>query len=299
MRGTRAEIVAREQTLAKVGAESYDGYAALLDAHYHHLVSVPRRERKDHTPDDVLAAFGALPPRELCGPYPLSAAELSALTRRVQRKYVSRFKNIRRSWAILLRHLPELLAPGAPARDVFEMSTAHGATLEILRHHGHRVTGNDVIWTPGGRNGHDRIGRRDPARASGAAEPDPAAGGARCPYRPLTESVGLDVRYFDGGVLPYPFADKAFDAVICCDAIEHYCHPADWGEVVGEFVRLARRSVLLVMNPVMPGLGDASYAAAVTAFRTRARQWSEGGFVCVHAGLSRHQLSVFKFMCVA
>lgn len=256
-------------------------------------------------PDDneVLAAFDDPPPEDLAHAYDLNAEALEQVARTVQRKYVLHFKNIRRSWALMLQYMPELMAEGAERQSVLEMSTAHGATLEVLRRKGHQVTGNDFAAFFGSDSPADsrlraagavdltQLADKDGLNAPGAI--------TRWPYQPIIESLGLDVRLFDAGNPPYPFEDRSFDTVLCFDAIEHYCHPRDWMAIVGEFTRLARKSVLVVINPLNPynDLAEvADYAEAHRAFQRGMRSYNARGFRCVLAGMHRHQVSVFKLM---
>jgi hypothetical protein len=298
-----AELIENERARPADHRKGHDGYrrkmAALRDTFFEQFLT--REARRHPSNDEIIAAFGDLPPADLAVPYDLTPEGLEHVSRCVQRKYVIHFKNIRRCWALLLQHMPELMAEGCAPREVLEMSTAHGATLEILRRKGHRVIGNDFANFVGGAaldsryrnfNGSDLTSARDDHGLH-----DGSGVVRDWPYRPITESLGLDVRLFDAGSGPYPFADKSLDSVICFDAIEHYCHPRDWMKVVGEFTRIARRSVLVVPNAVAPH--DAKrrdYIEAVYAFQRDMRNYSDDGWACVHAGVLRNQLSVFKLM---
>lgn len=302
MKGRNAvEIVAREARFPAGHRKGHAGYAEDIAALRARMFATSFRDRR-LTPEEVIAAFDAVPPAEFAQAYPIDPATLESIGRSIQGKYMNRFGNIRRSWAIMLEHMPELMADGAPPRRVLEMSTAHGATLEILRRQGHDVLGNDYANFLGGAsgldsrfrdvNGLDLDGQRDDHGLNpGGAET------RNWPYKPIIESIGLDVRLFDAGRVPYPFEDGSFDSVICMDAIEHYCHPRDWMTVVDEFLRLARESVLVIANPVQRQLvDDAEYMAAVGAFQRQMRMLDRAGFRCVHAGMHRFQLTAFKLM---
>lgn len=306
MRLGHAQLIAREKAQPTGHVEGYEGYLDYLAALRDDFERSYWSEKGRRMPQDneVIAAFDDPPPEDLAQAYDLSPEALAQVSRTVQRKYVVHFKNIRRSWALLLQHMPELMAEDAPRQSVLEMSTAHGATLEILRRKGHQVTGNDYAAFFGEDSPLDtRLRGAGEAALEGLADKDglnaPGAGISRWPYQPIIESLGLDVRLFDGGNPPYPFDDRAFDTVLCFDAIEHYCHPRDWMRIVDEFARLARRSILLVLNPLNPlnpVTDDPAYGEAYRAFQRQIRGFRGRGFRCVHAGLYRHQVTVFKLM---
>lgn len=175
-------------------------------------------------------------------------------------KYLGRMVNCERAWVRINSHCPDTLI--APPMDILELSTAHGAMLEIWRHFGHRVVGTDFPWlTPEKAYRQRRSLRRwqEAMLRDLALRPhdNPRAEVVPgWPYQPIIESLGLDVRLFDGGVLPYPLADKSFDLVCCYQAIEAYARPARWREIVDEFCRIARKTVLIGFNPL--GVGNAS-----------------------------------------
>lgn len=303
MRFSHRDLIRREAEYPTGDRDGWAGYAAKMKARRTDFYREFRSAARPPQPDvnDILAAFDDLPPGAFAKPYDLDEAGIEHLARSVQKKYVVRFKNIRRSWAILLQHMPELMAPGTPPRDVLEMSTAHGATLEILRHKGHRVVGNDYANFVGLADVDTRFRRIGGVSLNGVADDhglnEPGTDHRDWPYKPIVESLGLDVRLFDAGSLPYPFDDKSFDSVLCFDAIEHYCHPSDWMRIIGEFCRLARRSVLVITNPVQPFLlSDDDYMDAFHGFQRRIRNEPVAGFVCISAGVYRNQLTVFKLM---
>ncbi|MFD2172773.1 class I SAM-dependent methyltransferase [Rhodobacter lacus] len=300
MRASHAELIEREQRFPAGHRLGYPGYAE-------EMRKLCAEFEADFGPDPlsvnrVIAAFGALPPEAFSEPYRLDAEALERVSHTVQRKYVVRFKNIRRSWARLLEHMPELMVEGGPPRDVLEMSSAHGATLEVLRHFGHRAVGNDYANFLGWRDGPDsRFRDVNGAELSDTVDNHHLNSGdgpvTDWPYKPFIESQGLDVRLFDAGHVPYPFADKSFDSVLCFDAIDHYCHPKDWMTIIGEFTRLARQSVLVILNPVQQHLlTDESYMEPFRAFQSEMRSYRANGFSCIHAGLQRNRLTVFKLM---
>lgn len=297
-----AALIARERRFPASNRGGYAGFAL-------EMAEVRRDFREQFqtgdtprqaTPPEVLATYDDLPPVEFTVPYNLSPADLALVSRTVQRKYVSRFKNIRRGWATLLQHMPELMAAGAAPQEVLELSTAHGAILEILTSKGHRAVGTDYPNHLGRGAADSRYRDVNGLDLSGLTDThglNAGGGNARWPYQPIIDSIGADVRLFDAGMLPYPLADASFDTVICLDAIEHYCHPRDWMQIVGEFTRIARKSVLLILNPMQAQQeANPDYAAPYRAFQRALRAYDHSGFTCVHAGLNRNELAVFKLM---
>lgn len=307
MRFNHAELIENEKKFPTGHPLGYDGFAeqvqVLRGQFYDDYLN--NKAPKQPTINELIAAFDAVPPEAFSEPYALTEEGLAQVSKAVQRKYVVRFKNIRRSWANLIQFMPELMTSEGPACDVLEMSTAHGATLEILRHFGHRVTGNDFPNFLGGQGDADSRFRAANDLDLHSARDDHGLNSGEdavlnWPYQPIIESLNLDVRLFDAGHVPYPFDDKCFDTVLCFDALEHYCHPKDWLRIIEEFTRLARRSVLVITNPVQGHmLADEAYMADFYAFQSAMRTYASGGFICVHAGVNRHQLTVFKLMNTA
>lgn len=297
--------IARDPVINGRRKRGHAGYVEdlkrLREAHYRQFLD--NGEYRFARVDEVIAAFDAPPPEDFTFPYSLTPEQVAQLEQhRVQRKYVKRFANIRRSWALLLQYLPELMAPGTRPRDVLEMSTAHGATLEILRHNGHTVRGTDFPNFLGRKTAMDSRERGVNDFVPGLHRDDhgflndngEAEGWL---YQPITDSLGLDVDLFDAGQVPYPYVNDRFDTVISFDALEHYCHPRDWLFVIDEMVRIARRSVLVVTNPVQEHkLADSRYMEAFHTFQKDMRSYRDGGFECVLAGMYRHQVTVFKLM---
>ena len=302
MKVRHAALIAQERRFPARNREGYDGYVrdmAELRQTFRDQYQTSGTERQA-TPQEVVATFDDLLPVEFTAPYDLSPADMALVSRTVQRKYISRFANIRRGWAILLQHLPELMAERAAPQEVLELSTAHGAILEILTHKGHRAVGTDYPNHLGRGAADSRT--RDVNGLDLSGQPDTHGlnrGGAvsRWPYQPIIDAIGAEVRLFDAGMLPYPLADASFDTVICLDAIEHYCHPRDWLQIVAELTRIARKSVLLILNPMQAQQeANPAYATPFRAFQRAMRSYDAGGFACVHAGLNRNELAVFKLM---
>jgi SAM-dependent methyltransferase len=302
MRASHLELVRHEAAFPTGHRDGYAGFTremqALREAFYADFLA--NNPPKQPTVNEVIAAFGDLPPEDLSRPYDIPAEVLANLGRRIQRKYIVHFKNIRRSWANLIQFMPELMAEGCAPRDVLEMSTAHGATLEILRRKGHRVVGNDYanfLGYGGTADTRHRPANGDSLDGRVDAHGNRAGQDGGWPYQPIIDSLALDVRLFDAGRVPYPLEAQSFDSVICFDAIEHYCHPSDWMVIVDEFARLARRSILLITNPVQGHLvEDADYMAAFYSFQKAMRSYDRAGFECVHAGINRNQLTVYKLV---
>ena len=250
---------------------------------------------------DFIDLFGEAPPPGLTGPYPLGPEGL-ARNADLQKKYIGRRRNIRRSWNRLQLYLPELL--GGPPQAVLEMSTAHGAMLEILRAYGHEVMGTDyanMAWRKLGAPMSQFRPLNDPefARAfDDHGHPiDPE--NPDWPYRHIVESVGLPVTIFDAGHLPYPFADKSWDVVLCLQAIEHYCRPEDWPQIVAEFCRIARRTVFVLLNPMQEAYRTRDgYAEAFDGFRRAMRGWRRDGFVCTSAHVHWGEALGFKLQAM-
>jgi len=241
--------------------------------------------------NDILATYKSYPPEKYSKPYEIEDAALAGKLDGVQRKYLARFKNIRRSWARLVCMFPEGMVKDRPL-DVLEMSTAHGATLEILRDLGHHVVGTDFS--------NDALALGDakgtPDRALNAALTVDVST-ADWPYRPIIESLGLDVRLFDAGHVPDPLETDAFDVVMCFDALEHYCHPEDWMKIINEFCRIARKTVIVEINPIQRHrYADKAYTDAVNEFVRDMLTYDNSGFVCVFSQASFNQPRFFKLM---
>ena len=171
-------------------------------------------------------------------------------------KYLHRETNCQRAWARINHFMPETLNSDK-SLDILEFSTAHGAMLEIWRNAGHNVVGTDYAWTLDShkpvkhkgvrRKWHNALLDEVKAISHGGEMSEEVSG---WPYQPIIESLGLDVRLFDGGILPYPFEDKSFDVVCCFQAIEAYGTPDKWCEILEEMCRIARKSVVIGFNPL-------------------------------------------------
>ncbi len=233
--------------------------------------------------------FGDAPPDSLLAPYQL-CGEGIARNAMLMKKYADREANIRRAWNRTQRYMPELMRSGAPPLDVLELSTTHGAMLEVARHFGHRVMGCDYANMVMPRQGQEVTTLR-PLNATLTRDLDdtglPIIEGAQqdWPYRYICESIDLPISIFDCGIMPYPFADKSYDVTMCSQAIEHYCHPDDWMVVVDEMCRITRHSILLLLNTRHKKFDrNEGYAKSYDAFRLAMRSYDANGFrnVAVH-----------------
>jgi hypothetical protein len=200
---------------------------------------------------------------------------------RIARKYLLRKENIRRAWARIHHHFPETLTPGKPL-DILEFSTAHGAMLEVWRHFGHHVRGTDFGGWPDNYNKRaERPKFLTPAFEVTHTNPR-AAQNLGWIYQPIIEGLGLAVDVFDAGTLPYAYADKSFDVICCYQAIEAYATPEHWGDVVDEFCRIARQSIVIGFNPPPLKLrDDAAHMASARAATEALRSFDRHGFKCV------------------
>lgn len=245
--------------------------------------------------------FDGLVPRALRRPYDIAPDAWEGHGRKLQGKYLKRRRNMVRAMNRVHLYLPELVH--GPPQSVFELSTGHGAVLEVLRHYGHEVMGNDFANMVSGRKNRPSALFRslnDPEFIREADDyglpltPDTSPD---WPYRPIIESIGLPMAIFDAGKTPYPVADASHDYVLCLQAIEHYCHPRDWPGVLAEMRRIARRGIFILLNPMLPDLAArADYAAAFEAFRALLRRHDAEGFRCVGVFVHWGQALGFKLM---
>jgi len=91
-----------------------------------------------------------------------------------------------------------------------DLSCGNGVLLEVLRHYGNTIVGAD-------REHFEFL---------------------KTQQVPFVE--------FDGDSLPYPFEDQSFDLVTSVGSITFYNPP--WEAILAEFCRIARKTVLLVVN---------------------------------------------------
>ncbi|MCG6884894.1 MAG: class I SAM-dependent methyltransferase [Silicimonas sp.] len=200
------------------------------------------------------------------------------------------------------------MTPSVPAQKVLEMSTAHGAVLEVLRHFGHEVVGNDFANMLSGSDTAVSsvlrpVNHADPGRKTddyGNAVDLENSEDVIWPYRNIIESVGIPMRIFDAGKTPYPADDKEFDVTICLQAIEHYCHADDWMVIVDEFCRITKGTIVILLNPPDRAaiLDEGDYMIAFNQARMNLRRYASNGFRCVHSSIWFGQALGFKLMAV-
>lgn len=261
------------------------------------LQRLARLERKR---GDWMDLFGEAPPDELLSPYTL-CEEGQVRSGKLQQKYVNRKRNIERCWNRVQLYFPELVA--SEPQQVFEMSTAHGGMLEVLRHLGHSVLGNDFANMIYRRKGQPlaqlrAVNDKTFSRVEddhGIAIPEEGEDAPDWPYRYIIESVDLPMSIFDAGKVPYPLADKSQDVVMCFQAIEHYCKPEDWMTIVDEFCRISRKTVFVMLNRLIPALERKDgYKHAFDQFRREMRDYDRNGFRCVSTHIHFGSVLGFK-----
>lgn len=259
---------------------------------------------------DIGPTFDDDIPASLLSEYKLDEDGL-ARNEKLQKKYIKRARNIKRSWNRTRIYMPELMAKDVKPMDVLELSTAHGGMLEVARHFGHNVMGTDYpnfIFSKG-KSGYKRLGKETeaPMRAlndqtfarstddygieiSGDVQYD-------WPYRYICESVDLPMNVFDGGKTPYPFDDKSYDVLMCFQAIEHYCHPDHWMDIVDEMCRITRKSVFILLNQAHPKYKtQPGYLESFEKARRELAQYNANGFTCMATFLRDRQVLGFKLI---
>ncbi len=247
-----------------------------------------RRIRELRVNGDYMDLFGDPVPDELKTHYKVKDID-GRLSRNIQGKYRRRPYNMRRCWNRVQLFLPELMHHDGPKQRVLEMSTAHGGMLEVLRYFGHDVTGNDYVNLVSSQENSRALFRdlNDPdfkRTVDDYGLPVPQSGEpvADWPYRSIIESIDIPMRLFDGGQVPYPIEEKAYDVLLCLQSIDHYCHPKDWLPIVDEFCRVTRKTIVLVLNQVVQNLNGLpeDYYEAHRRARYGLRSYRRNGFVC-------------------
>ena len=187
------------------------------------------------------------PPIDIKAPYSLGNYDYSKINSIIARKYINRTANLKRAWSRICTHFPETTETDEKL-SFLEFSTAHGAMLEIWQAMGHTAEGTDYCVPKEFRKKYRPLagpGSLFDNKHSNPIEPEIDG----WIYQPIIESIGCKVHLFNAAVLPYQFEDKSFDYVCCYQAIEAYARPADWGDIVSEFCRIARRAVVIGFNP--------------------------------------------------
>ena len=266
--------------------------------------ALQKQVRKQRLVADTAQLFGDEPPEKLLSPY-LVADPSAGNLHQIQAKYTKRAGNIRRCWNRVQLYLPELMHHGEPQK-IFEMSTAHAGMLEVLRYFGHEVEGNDyanmvqakdLSEASTFRGVNDTGFRRDVDDYGIAANENGVF--TSWPYKEITESINIPVKLFDAGHLPYPLEDKSQDYMLCFQAIDHYCHPDHWMEIVYEFCRVTRKSIVLLLNPIFPRYEKhETYKASFERFLQDMRQFNEKSFVTTSCHIHWCQPLGFKLTAV-
>jgi len=254
---------------------------------------------------DIADLFGDPIPEELITDYTVEDPE-AGMGRPLQRKYLHRGRNIRRAWNRVELLLPELMNKDAPKQKILEMSTAHGAVLEVLRHFGHDVVGNDfanMLSNQGNSissvirpvNHVDEDRKLDDY--GNAVDMDNSQD-VIWPYKNIIDSIKIPMRIFDAGQTPYPADEKEFDVTICLQALEHYCHPNDWMVILDEFCRITKGTFIIFLNPPdrAARLDDGDYMTSFNKARLELRNYNKNGFRCVHTSIWFGTALGFKLM---
>lgn len=269
--------------------------------------SLQKEVRKLRLGGDIMDLFGDPVPKSLLSEYEVEDLD-GQLSRNIQKKYKSRPANIKRCWNRVQLFLPELMHHDSPKQRVLEMSTAHGGMLEVLRHFGHDVMGNDYVNLVATGEDDSRALYRGVNDESfvreyddyGLPVPKPGERLYDWPYRKIIESIDLPMSLFDAGKVPYPFEDKEFDVLICMQAIEHYCHPKDWMTIVDEFCRVTRKSIVLLLNPMLKNMGGAprDYPKAYRQAKLDLRTYRRNGFACTGCHMLWGEPAGFKLTAI-
>ena len=216
------------------------------------------------------------PPISISRPYALGNYEVSQVNRVIARKYLNRKDNLKRAWSRICSHLPETTNTDESLK-ILEFSTAHGAMLEIWQALGHFAEGTDFCVPKKYRKKYNPLDKEQKLFDASHKNKigDTIEGWI---YQPIIESIGGKVHLFDAGKVPYDFDDNSFDHICCYQAIEAYAKPADWGTIVAEFCRIARRSVVIGFNPPAARAdADADWEDTKKAWE-RLRTYNENGF---------------------
>ena len=268
------------------------------------IIELRRSLRRLRVGSDFLDLFGDPIPEDLLTDYPCEDVN-RGLSREIQRKYSVRSKNIRRCWNRVEQYLPELMSHEAQKHNVLELSTAHGGMLEVLRHFGHDVVGTDYYNMLTVHGGQDTTIFRDVNDPEFTRFVDDFGQNIDAdntseivwPYKNIIESIGIPMALFDAGKTPYPLDEKQFDVVLCFQAIEHYCHPKHWLDLMDEFCRIARKSIVILVNPLNWRMVDNDeYVEAFNAAKLAMKKYDRNGFRCISTHMHWGEAAGFKFM---
>lgn len=220
-----------------------------------------------------------LPPMPLKAPkfYELGNYGHEAISGTIAPKYLNRRANLKRAWVRVCMHLPEATIPGETF-DILELSTAHGAKLEVLRALGHRVEGTDFAipedqLRPYQKLRNTELGNLDASHNNPIKDRIPGWA-----YQPIIESLGLEVQLFNAGETPYPYEDKSFDYILCYQALDAYGPISEWPRIIDEMCRIARKGVVIGFNPPGKRFGDGGDWNASRDGWEWLRTYNENGF---------------------
>ena len=92
----------------------------------------------------------------------------------------------------------------------------------------------------------------------------------------------MPIKLFDGGMTPYPIDKKSQDVMFCMQAIEHYCHPDEWGTILEEFCRITTQAIVIFLNKLPNHLAEQpDYVAAFERAKIALRDYNANGFTCI------------------
>ena len=97
---THKQIVYSERKHPTGRRDGYDGFCTHVEQLRDDLFQSPRQDAKKHSTYEILAAFNSIPPENFTKAYTISDTDLENRLVRIQRKYIMRFPNICRSWAL-------------------------------------------------------------------------------------------------------------------------------------------------------------------------------------------------------
>lgn len=272
------------------------------------LTPVPRRQYShSRVGANNAELFGHTIPAEVLSG---NACEVvnAGLGRVRQRKYSKPSRNISRASSSTEFFLPELMQPATPKAKVLEMYTAYGTVLEVLRHSGHDVTGNDLpnmlvekddpassMLRPINHTDTDRK-TDDYGLAINVGDPTEF----KWLYKNIIGSFRFPMRIFDAGKTPYPCTENEFDVTICPQAVEHYCHPDDWMIVLDELCRITKETIaILLCSP--SHASQMTKDGSVGSFNRagqKLKQYNANGFRCLRRSIRRRHALGFKLVAV-
>jgi len=136
----------------------------------------------------------------------------------IMQKYQIRGYNCLRELLRTATLCPELLDK-EKSYEVLELSSGSCANYEVLTQYNNKVDVTDYL------------------------------GGRGSSYQPIHRWLNIDVLDFDGSQLPYVFENNSYDYILCYQAIDAYGTPEFGLSVVEQLARVARKKIVLVLNP--------------------------------------------------